>query len=66
MKFDIGDLVHYQPAPTTPIYTGVVINKTWREDLGCDWYYKLYFIYEEDEAWIQERFIRKYGGFNGV
>jgi hypothetical protein len=66
MKFVIGDLVDYQLGPTTPIYTGVVLKKVWREEDGSTWFYKIYFIYEEDEAWICEDDIMAYGGYNGV
>ena len=66
MKFEIGDLVDYRPAPTAPVYTGVVLSKVWRDDDGAVWFYKLYFISEEDEAWICEDDIRGYGGFNGI
>jgi len=66
MKFDIGDLVDYRPSPSTPIYQAVILNKVWREHFGGNWYYKLYFIDEDDEAWIEEERIRLYGGFNGV
>jgi hypothetical protein len=45
---------------------GVILKKEWRDDLGSAWYYKVYFLQEEDEAWIEEEFIRTYGGFNGV
>ncbi len=66
MKFDIGDLVDYRPSPENLVYTGIVLKKLWREDLGGDWFYKLYFIYENDQAWISENDIRNYGGYNGV
>jgi len=66
MKFDIGDLVDYRHAPKVPVYTGIVLNKMWREDLGNAWYYKIYFIVEQDEAWVEEENIRTLGGFNGI
>ena len=55
MKYDIGDLVDYQHAPKSGVYTGIVLDKKFLPDAGNEWYYKLYFLYEEDEAWIEER-----------
>ena len=66
MKFEIGDLVDYRLSSDAPIYTGVILRKVWREDDGSIWFYKVYFISEEDEAWICEDDIRSYGGFNGI
>ncbi len=65
MKFEIGDLVDYRIADTGILMTGVILQKMWRED-STIWFYKLYFISEEDEAWIEENDIQRFGGFNGV
>ena len=65
MKFEIGDLVDYRIADTGTLLTGVILQKAWRED-STIWFYKLYFISEEDEAWIEESDIQKFGENNGV
>ena len=65
MKFDIGDLVYYKPAEDQA-YTGVILKKAWRGEMGSVWFYKLYFIEEEDEAWIEEQYIQNFGGHNGI
>ena len=65
MKFDIGDLVDYRPIDDLPIYTGIVLKKHW-EDRSAVWCYKLYFISEDDAAWIEEDKIKHHGGCNGL
>ena len=65
MKFDIGDLVDYRVADTGFLLTGVVLQKMWRQDETI-WFYKLYFISEEDEAWIEESDLQQFGENNGL
>ena len=65
MKFDIGDLVDYRVADTGILLTGVVLQRAWRQD-DTIWFYRLYFISEEDEAWIEESDLQRYGGNNGL
>ena len=65
MKFEIGDLVSYRVADTGFLLTGLVLKKAWRQDETI-WFYKLYFIDQEDEAWIEESDLQQYGGKNGL